>query len=180
MERHLVWELSGICPVVTEHRLVAGWCPHWRVWVKPGGPAEVGRSAFGPRLQAWVAILTGRFRQSRRQVGELLQELGGMSVSLGSIQSLCEETSEALALPYRKAKEAAAHADMAHVDETVWKEKGKRPGLWVAVTEAVTVCLVSGSRGRKALMELIGEAFAGILDSGRWGAYNMVDRFRTN
>src|SRR5208337_5653935 len=35
-----------------------------------------------------------------------------------------------------------------------------------------------GSRGRNALMELIGEAFGGILHSDRWGAYNMVDRMR--
>jgi transposase len=71
-----------------------------------------------------------------------------------------------------------AQAETAHLDETGWKEKGKRHWLWVAVTGAVTVFLVSGSRGRKALMELIGEAFAGILHSDRWGAYNMVDRFR--
>ena len=85
-----------------------------------------------------MAILTGRFRQSRRQVSELLQELCGVNVSLGSIQSLCEETSEALAAPYREAKEAVAQADMAHVDETGWKEKGKRHWLWVAVTGVAT------------------------------------------
>jgi transposase len=115
--------------VVTEHRLIPGWCPHCQSWVKPELPAEIGRSAFGPRLQAWVAILTGRFRQSRRQVVELLQELCGVKVSLGSIQSLCEETSEALETPYREAKEAVAQAETAHLDETGWKEKGKRQWL---------------------------------------------------
>jgi len=146
--------------------------------VKPDLPAEVGRSAFGPRLQAWVAILTGRFRQSRRQVVELLRELCGVRVSLGSIQSLCEETSEALAVPYREAKEAVAQAEMAHLDETGWKEKGKRHWLWVAVTKLATVFLVSCSRGRQALKELIGESFEGILHSDRWGAYNIVDPFQ--
>jgi transposase len=68
-ERYQIWELPEIRPVVTEHRLVPGWCPHCRVWVKPELPTEVGRSAFGPRLLAWVAILTARCRQSRRQVG---------------------------------------------------------------------------------------------------------------
>jgi len=163
LERHQVWELPEIRPVVTEHRLIPGWCPHCRVWVKPELPAEIGRSAFGPRLQAWVAILTGRFRQSRRQVVELLQELCGVKVSLGSIQSLCEETSEALETPYREAKEAVAQAETAHLDETGWKEKGKRQWLWVAVTRLTTVFLVSCSRGRQALRELIGESYQGIL-----------------
>jgi transposase len=124
LERHQVWELPEICPSITEPRLLAGWCPSCQVWVKPELPAEVGRSAFGPRLQAWVAILTGRFRQSRRQVRELLRELCGVNVSLGSVQALCEETSEALAAPYQEVKEAVVQADMAHVDETGWKEKG--------------------------------------------------------
>jgi len=175
VERHQVWELPEIHPVITEHRLLAGWCPHCQSWVKPELPAGIGRSAFGPRLQAWVAILTGRFRQSRRQVVELLGELCGVKVSLGSIQSLCEETSEALETPYREAKAAVAQADMAHLDETGWKEKGKRQWLWVAVTRLATVFMVSCSRGRQALRELTGESFEGILHSDRWGAYNMVD-----
>jgi transposase len=175
VERHQVWELPEFHPIVTEHRLVASWCPQCQQWVKPDLPAEVGRSAFGPRLQAWVAILTGRFRLSRRLVGELLQELCDVSVSLGSIQTLCEETSEALAAPYQEAKEAVAQADMAHLDETGWKEKGKPFWLWVAVTRVLTVFMVSCTRSQKALKELIGESFQGIVHSDRWGVYNIVD-----
>jgi transposase len=113
LERHQVWELPEIRPSITEHRLVAGWCPCCQVWVKPDLPAAVGRSAFGPRLQDWVAILTGRFRQSRRQVRELLWELCGVNVSLESVQTLCEETSEALAAPYQEVNEAVTQADIA-------------------------------------------------------------------
>lgn len=178
MERHQVWELPEIRPLITEHRLMASWCPHCRGWVKAQLPAEVSRSAFGIRLQAWAAILTGRFRQSRRQVSELLRELCGVKVSLGSIQTLCEETSEALALPYQEAQEAVAQADIAFVDETGWKEQGKRRWLWVAVTSWATVFMISCSRGRNALIELLGEGFAGILHSDRWGAYNIVDSRR--
>ena len=177
-ERHQVWELPEIKPVVTEHRRLAGWCPHCRVWVKPDLPVEVGKSAFGPRLQAWVALLTGRFRQSRRQVVDLLREMCGIEVSLGSIQTLCEETAAALATPYQEAQDAVAQAETAFVDETGWKEQGKRRWLWVGVTNLVTVFLVSCSRGRQALLELIGADFPGILHSDRWGAYNIVDSSR--
>ncbi|MFZ5450294.1 MAG: IS66 family transposase [Thermodesulfobacteriota bacterium] len=68
-----------------------------------------------------------------------------------------------------------ARAEMAHLDETGWKEKGKRHWLWVAVTRLATVFLVSCSRSRQALKELMGESFEGILHSDRWGAYNVVD-----
>ncbi len=174
VERHQVWELPEIQAVITEHWLLPVWCPHCQTWVQPDLPAEVGRGAFGPRLPAWVAILTGRFRHSRRQVGELWRQLCGLRLSRGSIQSLCEETSEALPILDREAKEAVARAERAHLDETGWKEKGKRHWLWVAATKPATVFLVSGSRSRKALPELIGESFQGIVPSDRWGSANIV------
>jgi transposase len=177
-ERHQVWELPEIRPHITEHRLLSGWCPVCQVWVKPELPAEIGRRAFGPRLQAWVAILTGHFRQSRRQVSELWRELCGVNVSLGSVQTLCEETSEALAVPYQGIREAVAQADMVQVDETGWKEKGKRHWLWVAVTSMAMLFLVSCYHGQKALQELIGGDFQGIVHSDRWSAYHIVNSTR--
>ena len=174
-ERHQVWELPEFRPIVTEHRLWASWCPGCQTWVRAAWPVEVGRSVFGPRLQAWVAILTGRYRQSRRQVGDLLQELCGVKVSLGSIQSLCEETSEALAAPYQEAVDTVAQADITYVDETGWREKAKRHWLWVAVSNLVTLFMISGSRGQKALTALLGTDFPGFIHSDRWGAYNMID-----
>lgn len=96
----VVWELPEIRPVVTEPRLIPGWCPHCQSWVKPELPAEIGRSASGPRLQAGVAIHPYRSLPPKPPQGvELLQELCGVQVSLGSIQSRCEETSEALETP---------------------------------------------------------------------------------
>ena len=50
VERRHVWELPEIQPVITEHRLPAGWCHHCKARVKADLPAEVGRNAFGPRL----------------------------------------------------------------------------------------------------------------------------------
>jgi transposase len=87
MERHQVGELPEIRPVVTNHRLGPVGVPLAGYGLKPGGPAGVERSAFA-RLQAWVAILTGRFRQSRRPGSELLQDLGGVRVIPVSIRSL--------------------------------------------------------------------------------------------
>jgi transposase len=50
-----------------------------------------------------------------------------------------------------------AHAHVAgrpaNVDETGWREGGKRGWLWVAVTASITVFLVRLSRARKVLVE---------------------------
>ncbi len=47
------------------------------------------KSAFGPRLCSTVAMLTGLFHLSRRQVVQLLWDLFGVSISLGGCGPDC-------------------------------------------------------------------------------------------
>ena len=61
---------------------------------------------------------------------------------------------------------------MAHLDETSWREGGKRAWLWVAVTSLVTVFLIRMARGGQVARELLGEGFSGILVTDRYSAYN--------
>jgi transposase len=61
---------------------------------------------------------------------------------------------------------------VAHLDETSWRQGGKRAWLWVAVTSLVTVFLVRMSREGHVARELLGEAFSGILVTDRYSAYN--------
>jgi transposase len=61
---------------------------------------------------------------------------------------------------------------VAHVDETGWRQGGKRAWLGVAVTSMVTVFLIRMSRGGHVARELLGEGFGGILVTDRYSAYN--------
>jgi transposase len=61
---------------------------------------------------------------------------------------------------------------VAHLDETSWRQAGKRAWLWVAMTSGVTVFVVRMSRGGLVARELLGETFAGILVTDRYSAYN--------
>jgi transposase len=61
---------------------------------------------------------------------------------------------------------------VAHLDETSWRQAGKRAWLWVAVTSWVTVFVVRMSRGGLVARELLGATFAGILVTDRYSAYN--------
>ena len=160
---------------------MASWCPHVSSLGEGSDlPAEVSRSAFGTRLQAWVAILTGRFRQSRRQVSELLRELVWRQRQSGECPSPVRRNLRGLwQSPYQEAQEAVAQADMALVDETGWKEQGKRRWLWVAVTtmgDGLHDLVLPGPQrfdgtARRRFCQ-------GILHSDRWGAYNIVDNRR--
>ena len=57
-QRHQVFELPPIAVTVTEHRAQAVCCPGCGKRIRAVLPAEVRASAFGPRLQAAIALLS--------------------------------------------------------------------------------------------------------------------------
>jgi transposase len=73
--RHQVVELLPLAVRVTEYQMVARRCPACGKRTRAGLPPGVPRRLFGVRLTAVVALLSGRYRLSRREVRQLLQDL---------------------------------------------------------------------------------------------------------
>jgi len=73
--RHQVTDLPPIRPQVTEHRVWRVRCPSCGQQTRAGLPQDVSIDVFGPRVQAAVAVLSGRYRLSRREVADLCADL---------------------------------------------------------------------------------------------------------
>src|SRR5262245_19639757 len=113
-----------------------------------------------------------RYRLSKRTTQQAMDEVFRVPMSVGTISQLEQATTAAVAAPIEEARTYVhAHA-VAHLDETSWRQGGKRAWLWVAVTSWVTVFVVRRSRGGPVARALLGETFAGILVPDRSSAYN--------
>ena len=170
--RHQVIELPPIKPVVTEyqwHQLVCAACGEVS---RAPWPAGVPSGTYGPRVQATVALCTGSYRLSKRTTHQVMEEVFGVPMSVGTISPLEQATTAAVAVPGEGTRRYVHEQAVAHLDETSWRQGGKRAWLWVAVTSFVTVFLVRMSRGGHVARELLGEAFSGILVTDRYSAYN--------
>jgi transposase len=176
--RHQVTELPPVRAAVTEHQLQHVRCAACGTTTCAVLPAEVPAGAFGPRLQATVAVLSGRYRLSRREVADVCTEVLGAPLAVGSVDGLCQATAQALAAPVAELEQAVQQAPAAHADETSWREAGQRHWLWVVVTTLATVFTLAPSRGRGVIQGLLGERFAGYLISDRWSAYTWIDPTR--
>jgi len=176
--RHQVTELPPVRAVVTEHQLQHVQCAGCGTTTCAVLPADVPAGAFGPRLQATVAVLAGRYRLSRREVVGVCTDVLGAPLAVGSVDRLCQATAQALAGPVAVLQAAVQQAAAAHADETGWREAGQRRWLWVVVTTVATVFILAPSRGRGVIKGLLGESFAGYLISDRWSAYTWVDSAR--
>ena len=126
----------------------------------------------GPRLQAILTVLTGRYRLSRREATDAIVALFGPKarISLGWVSELEDRTSSALAAPHDEAHRAVACAKLAHADETSFPQENKKGWLWTATTALVAFFLHDKSRGRQAAEKLLG-TFRGILVVDRWVSY---------
>jgi transposase len=170
--RHQVIEIPPIKPVITEyqwHQLV---CPECGETTRAPWPDGVPSGTYGPRVQATVALCTGSYRLSKRTTQQVMDDIFGVPMSVGTISQSEKTTTEVLAPPVEEARAHVTEQAVAHVDETSWRQDGKRAWLWVAVTSLVTVFVIRMSRGGQVARELLGERFAGILVTDRYSAYN--------
>ncbi len=175
--RHQVTEIPPVVAEVVEYRLHALSCPGCGTTTSAELPPGVPQGAFGPRLQAMVSLLTGRYRLSKRDTKEVMGDFFQADICTGSVCALEQRTSEAISDPVQGAREYVKEQSAVHMDETGWREANEKAWLWVAATSLVTVFLIRRSRGGQVAREMLGETFGGILHSDRWSAYNWLPVF---
>lgn len=172
--RHQVFELPRVEPIVTEYELHSLECT-CGVTTRAELPPDVPTGAFGPSVNATVAVLMGVYRLSKRAVPELMRDFFGLTMSVGAVIGCQQAASAALEAPFEEAKAAVVAAPVKYADETGWREARRRAFLWTVVTATLTVFMVHARRNADAARALLGKV-AGVLVSDRHGAYNWWTR----
>ncbi len=118
--RHQVVEVLPLAVRVTEYQMQVRRCPACGGRTRAGLPPGVPRRPFGTRLTAVVALLSGRYRVSRRDVRQVLQDLWGVRLSLGAVVRQEQAQSAALAPVVRKSGRRSSRRR--------WSTRTKRAG----------------------------------------------------
>lgn len=168
--RHQVTELPPIEAHITEYRCQSAVCPDCGKATQAELPQEV-QGHFGPELTALIAYLTVVCRMPRRVVQELLEQVLGIPLSLGSIQNSWEEASEAVAEPCTELEKQLSHQPVINSDETGYRTSGEKRWLWALVAPGFVFYKIALTRGAEVLVQLLGAVFAGILCSDRCPTY---------
>jgi transposase len=160
---------------ITEHRGHARTCPCCGEVTRAAIPAEVRNHSVGPRLTAVLSYFTGVQGVSKRGVEEIAEHVFEAPISLGTVSNREQEMSAALVPAHEEARRAIAAAEVKHVDETGWKQAGRKRWLWVAATASVVYFLIHPRRNLAALKRLVGPTLSGTLTSDRWRVYDHWD-----
>ena len=184
--RHQVVDIPKIEPFVIEHQLHRLICPHCHTTTCAELPAGVESGGFGPQLSALVGLLGGVYHLSHRKVRSLLDQVLGVEISTGAINTIRCRLSESLATLVEEAVTSIRQEKVAHMDETGGpignadgnNPEGKRGWLWVMVTPALAVFHLALSRSAEVARQVLGEAFDGIVVTDRYGAYSWLPLHR--
>lgn len=169
-------ELPEVRAIVTEYELLKYHCyacSRNSIAPLPKGTPD---SAFGPRLMGFIAVLTGIFHLAKREAIQLIKELYGVDISIGSVPNIEERVAKALDPIYHRIHTFVIEGQFCkHFDETGWRDKGKRHFAWIASCEYAAFYRIDRERSSGAFQRLIGKDdrnFAAVTD--RYAVYNSI------
>ena len=182
--RYQIVEVPPVQPIIIEHQFHPVRCTCCgQENVSAEMPGIISLGGYGARVTAYVGLLSSQYRQSYRQIQQLMLAVFGIEMSIGTINSLRTQVSEAVSDAVTAAQSYIQQSLIVGVDETGFKQRNgdgqnaaKTSGwLWVAVTPLLICFQVILSRASCAAQTVLGETFAGFITSDRCPAYNWVD-----
>lgn len=179
-ERRQVYELPALRLVVQEHRALHVRCPHCQaVSVGTFPPAAPSRAQYGPRLRALAVYLVEQQFVPYGRVRELLADLFGVSLSVGTLVTWIQQSAVVLAPVDAQLKAALRQAPVLHNDETGVRRNGRLAWAHVASTSRLTHYAIHSKRGAEAT-DAVGilPHFTGVSVHDGWKPYRQYPRCR--
>ena len=172
-------ELPEIKAIVTEYLLQKYHCHSCGKRSIADLPQEIPDSAFGPKLTALFAHLTGVCHLAKREAVQLIKDLYDVDISLGSASNMEERVANALDPVYQRIHQIIIEGKFCkHFDETGWRNSGKRHYVWLASSKIATFFAIHPHRSKKAFTALIRgkdpSDFAAVTD--RYATYNKIGK----
>jgi len=173
VERRQVLDLPPKRVVVIEHQAQRKCCPSCHEMSSAPFPQDVRAPVqYGAALGAVGVYLVQQQLLPYERASEVIEDLLGPPMSVGTLQGLVARCDEQLAPVEQQIKAALSRAEVLHQDETGLYVAGRRHWMHVSATEQLTHYAVHLKRGKEAL-DAIGilKDFQGVSVHDGWGSY---------
>ena len=169
--RRQIWEVPRIGAQVLEIRQECANCPGCNKALEAEVPTSLPRGEFGPNLVALVGILQGRFSLSHRDCQELLAQLTGIRVGLGTIPRLCQQVSGSLGEFHQALADHVRNSPVLNIDDTAWKLGKTQQVLFSLNTPDAAFFQIEPRKNHTTVRKVLGN-FSGILGADRASTYS--------
>ena len=177
-QRHQVFEVPPMRAQVDEYRIYSGRCSSCGKPHAGALPAGVPKSQLGPRALSLVGVLGTRYHLTQRKIRNLLEQLMGLSFSVGAISQAHGKVAQALKTPVAEAAASLCSAEALWMDETHYPREGIANWVWAAVQPLLAVFAIYPSRARYVILDFIGEKCTAAVTTDRYAGYAFIDTER--
>jgi hypothetical protein len=137
----------------------------------------LGQGRIGVRVASLVSYLRTTLRLPIRAIQSYLATLHGLQLSIGELVELTHAVRRQLQPQAEQLKAQVQNSNVAHGDETGWRENGQNGWAWTFVTggpAAVRYFEYDRSRSHRVAQRILGPNFRGWLVSDFYAAYNLI------
>ena len=173
VERRQVIDLPPKRVLVIEHQAQQKCCPACHEISLAAFPQDVRAPVqYGAALGAVGVYLVQQQLLPYERASEVIEDLLGPAISVGTLQGLVARCAEQLAPVEEQIKAALTRAEVLHQDESGLYVAGQRHWMHVSATEHLTHYAVHPKRGKEAL-DAIGilKDFQGVSVHDGWRSY---------
>ena len=151
-ERRQVFELPPSRPVVIEHQVLQGRCPHCQRVSAGEFPPDVTQPVqYGPGVKALAVYLQEYQHLPFARLQEFFRDVLQLPLSAGTLAQARETCATHLESTVNAIKQAVRQAAVVNFDETGIRIAGKTQWLHVASTPDLTYYAVQAKRGQTAM-----------------------------
>ncbi|MCT4697302.1 IS66 family transposase [Candidatus Cardinium sp. TP] len=148
---HQKIDLPEIKPHVTNYHVYHGRCRQCGKRYAHSLPTGVTSDTFSPNIKSVITALTGFYKNSKREVSQILQDIFNLDISLGSISNSEARVASKCQKAYQAIEETVKNSKMLHIDETGHYTSGKLGWCWIFTTPIASLLKLTDSRSRKVL-----------------------------
>lgn len=129
------------------------------------------KGRFGYNLITQIALMKYEDRLPLRKIADTLNRQHKLDLTPATILDITERAADYCELTYEQIKEQIQKLNNVHSDETGNKVQGKKWWTWIFTNINFVLFLITNSRGQKAIKEVLGNNYQGILNCDGWTSY---------
>lgn len=172
VKKHQQAELVDKPVAITQYQSFGRRCSCCNKVRYPELPSEViANQLFGPKLLSLCGYMKSTMGVSITELEKFFKEVLHLPIARSTIQSALFRVSEALSPCHQELLEALPKQASLNIDETGWKENGKRHWVWLFCTQRLACFTIRDSRGTQVLKDILGDVFGGAITSDFYSAY---------
>lgn len=169
-------DIPEISPYVTEYHLQRGRCRSCGKRKKASLPTGVTDDLFGPNVKSIIGSLTGFYKNSKREVADILKNIFNLQISVGSISNNEARIATKCLPSYEDIELELSYSKLLHIDETSHYTKGDMGWCWIFANSEMTLIKLADSRGKKVLENSVFGEDDHIIITDRYAAYNYFNK----